>query len=808
MGASNRMSVIWYKVWSDLWNNKTRTLLAVLSIAAGVFAVGVAFGMADQMLSGMDAAHQAVFPSHINMYLQKPIDHDTAVRLKKISGVAGIEVANTVGVRYKRNPEDEWEFGRLVMRDNYKDQTYDVFQLKAGAWPEKNRYGIERLASQYFGIEIGDTVIFEVNGREKALAVTNKIRHPFVQPPQFGGPAYFFADAQGMERFGIEKGKFGQLRIRVEPYSEAFAREIASEIKHRLSKEHIGVAITFYQDPEKHWGRSIMEGINLVLQVLALVSLGASVVLILNTLMALVTEQIDQIGIIKAIGGTAGTIIKVYLTGLLVYGVLTLFIALPLGTVAAFIATGYFLNLFNIDYDVFQYSLRALILQTGAAIAVPLLAGLWPVLKGAGITVREAIASYGLGSGGFGDNWFDRLVEDFGQRFLSTPYATALGNMFRRKGRLILTQLVLIAAGTMFLAVMTLSSSIGLTLDNEFGRRNYDMAIFLADNERIDRAEGLVQSINGVEKAEVWFVHSASILEQGQRTNEAGIGGELTGIPAGSTMFKPLIVGGRWLRPDDDRAVVILKDMADDHHIELGDTIILDVGELGDDEWQVVGFYNSFLSGGIGANDPIYANQEAVFRATKKHNIGSDLYVRTNVHTPQYAAAMATQVKELFKANNMEANFSNTVYEFRQDLDTQFSLVIIMILVAAVIVALVGGIGLMGSLSISVVERTREIGVMRAIGGRSVTILGMFVMEGILQGLFSWVIVVPLSFVLGRLMSDALGQAMFGADLDYQYNFNAVIVWLVIILIVSILASMLPARSATRISVRESLAYQ
>jgi len=802
------MSVIWYKVWSDLWNNKTRTLLAVLSIAAGVFAVGVAFGMADQMLSGMDAAHQTVFPSHINMFLQNTIDRDTAVRLKKISGVADIEVANQVGLRYKINPEDEWEFGSLAMRDNYKDQTYDIFELKEGEWPEKNRYGIERLSSQYFGIEIGDTVIFEVDGREKALAITNKIRHPFVPPPDFGGQAYFFADAQGMERFGIEKGKFGQLMVRVEPYSEAFAQEIASEIKHRLSKEKVGVAITFYQDPEKHWGRSIMEGINLVLQMLALVSLGASVVLILNTLMALVTEQTDQIGIIKAIGGSAGTIIKIYLAGLLVYGMLTLFIALPLGAIAAFGATGYFLNLFNIDYDVFQFSSRALILQTGAAIAVPLLAGLWPVLKAAGITVREAIASYGLGSGAFGNNWFDRLVERFGRRFLSTPYATALGNMFRRKGRLILTQLVLIAAGAMFLAVMTLSSSISFTLDNEFGRRNYDVSISLEDNERIDRAVGLAQLANGVEKAEVWFVHGASILKQGQGTNEAGIGGQLTGIPAGSAMFRPLIVGGRWLRPDDERAVVILKDIADDHDIKLGDTIVLDVGELGDAEWQVVGFYNSILSGGIGASDPIYANQEAVFRATKKHNTGNSLYVRTRVHKPKYAAAMATQVKELFNAKNMEANFSSTVYEFRDDLDSQFSIVTVMLLVAAVIVGLVGGIGLMGSLSISVVERIREIGVMRAIGGRSGTILSMFVMEGILQGLFSWAIVVPLSFFLGKFMSNALGQAMFEADLDYQYNSQAVVVWLVIILIVSTLASVLPARSATRISVRESLAYQ
>jgi putative ABC transport system permease protein len=130
-----------------------------------------------------------------------------------------------------------------------------------------------------------------------------------------------------------------------------------------------------------------------------------------------------------------------------------------------------------------------------------------------------------------------------------------------------------------------------------------------------------------------------------------------------------------------------------------------------------------------------------------------------------------------------------------------------MLLALAIIVALVGGIGLMGSLSISVVERTREIGVMRAIGARSSTMMGMFVMEGILQGLLSWVISVPLSFAFGQSMAAALGQTMFDTDLDYLYNFEAVIIWLVIILVISTLASILPARNATRVSVRESLAY-
>ena len=165
------------------------------------------------------------------------------------------------------------------------------------------------------------------------------------------------------------------------------------------------------------------------------------------------------------------------------------------------------------------------------------------------------------------------------------------------------------------------------------------------------------------------------------------------------------------------------------------------------------------------------------------------------------------QLANIYTGRGMDVLFSLTANEDRVNAENQFSITTSMLLALAVIVAFVGGIGLMGSLSISVVERTREIGVMRAIGARSPTILGMFVMEGILQGVFSWAISVPISLVTGGWLANLLGQAMFDANLDYQYNLAAVGIWLVVIIIISTIASILPARSATTVSVRDSLAY-
>jgi putative ABC transport system permease protein len=760
--------------------------------------------MIDQLIPNLNRVHQSIEPANITMQLEQRIDQDTADRLENIDGLVGIEVQNELPVRYRLGPDEDWQPAGLTMRADYEEQSYNLLQLKAGEWPYRNNIGIDIRAAQYLGLEFGDKVIFELDGTDRALPVTGQIRHHFMTSPDFGDDPRFFVDAQGLERFGIPDGEFNQLLVKVEPYSEDFAREIASEIKSRLAKAGVGIAFTYYNKPDEHWGKQFFDGLNLILQLLAFVSLFMSVVLVYNTLSALITEQTNQIGVMKALGGQTGIITKIYLTGVLVYGLLALLISVPLGAFVAYSAARYFLDIFNIDHSTFQYSVHALGLQALAAIAVPLVAAMIPVIKGALITVREAIASYGL-NGNFGSSPLDRLVERLGRRFLSAPHAMALSNMFRRKGRLSLTQLVLIAAGTLFLIVMTLSNSITLTVDNELARRSYQSILLFEENQRLNRVVKMAESLAGVEQAELRFNEPVSLFKAGQRTKEAGVGARLIGIPGDSQMYRPLIVAGHWLQVGDGRVIVLNRETAEENDIRLGEVVTLDLGELGDRKWQVVGFYRMLSV--VPVPDNLYAPQEAIFKATPKFNIGRELLIRTKVDSATYTAAVTSQLKEMFEQRNRDIEDSQTIYEDRSFFDNFFAQYIPMLLALAVIMAIVGGIGLMGALSISVTERTKEIGVMRAIGAKTPVIMGMLILEGVLQGFASWLIAVPLSYFLGQPIAVLMGEAMFDIALDYQYNLQAMFIWLAMVVIISIMASVMPARNATAISVRESLAY-
>jgi putative ABC transport system permease protein len=134
-------------------------------------------------------------------------------------------------------------------------------------------------------------------------------------------------------------------------------------------------------------------------------------------------------------------------------------------------------------------------------------------------------------------------------------------------------------------------------------------------------------------------------------------------------------------------------------------------------------------------------------------------------------------------------------------------IIIKMLAAMAIIIALVGSIALSGVLSLGVRERTREIGVMRAIGASSRAVAGLFIGEGLILGLLSWFIALPLSLPAGYLMTQAMSAAL-GGEIVFHYTPIGALYWLGIITVLAITASWLPARGATRVSVRESLVYQ
>jgi putative ABC transport system permease protein len=126
----------------------------------------------------------------------------------------------------------------------------------------------------------------------------------------------------------------------------------------------------------------------------------------------------------------------------------------------------------------------------------------------------------------------------------------------------------------------------------------------------------------------------------------------------------------------------------------------------------------------------------------------------------------------------------------------------------AVLLGIVGGLGLAGTMTMNVVERSREIGVMRAIGASDAAILVMFLAEGLLIGLLAWGLGAALSLPVSRLLSDALGQVFVQRPLAFTVSVQGFLLWFIVVFWLAVVGSILPAWRAARTSVREVLAYE
>ncbi|MFI3190325.1 hypothetical protein BCS42_06225 [Crenothrix sp. D3] len=803
------MNSFWHKIRADLLAQKSRTLLAISSIAIGIFVVGTLLGMIDLQLSKMDSSHQLSQPSHISLILKTDADFAVAEQIKTLAGVADVDRLTQFTVRFKTTNNPDWQTGTAIIRPDYRVQHYDVMTLLSGQFPHDNAVAVERLSAKAAGLKAGDAIIFETETGEQAFTVDGVIRHPFVKPPPFGGQLHFFIAPESASIFAIKPNTFRQLLVQVsQPYSEEKARLIAGDIRAKLSALDIGVNATLLQNPEQHWGRPFFSGINLILTVMAWASLALSSVLILNTIAALITQQTDQIGIMKSIGARRLTIARLYLTEVFIVALLALVLAVPLSLAGAYFSSQWLLDLFNIEMDGFEYSTRTVYLMLAGGLVAPLLASWYPIWRGASMSVRQAIASYGLG-GDFASSRFDNWLEGNVFNALPTLYAVSLGNLFRRKARLLWTQMVLIIAGVLFILIISLITSVNLTLDNELARSQYNVRLGFSADQPSALIEELIRTVPQTTGLELWNRLPAELSRNEILLKQSGsLGVQIVALPVESVLYKPLIVAGRWFEPNDNNQKVLVLNAAtaELNGIQVGDSIKVNLLGRFNSDWQVIGLYRWFAGSGYNV-EPVYAPLSTVQTVTQRNQFSSFALLSAAITTVDEEKIVADALKQVFQNNHIKLDFYTTIakLEQRQFAKNQFRPITSMLLGLASLIASVGAIGLSGTLAIGVLQRTREIGVLRAIGASSAAIFKLFMLEGVFHGLMAWLISIPIAYFCAEPLSRKLGEIMLGIQLDFSFSWLAVWLWLAIIIVLVLLASYLPARHATRIIVRASL---
>ena len=791
------MSIGYRKILRDLWRSKGRTLLAVLSITIGVFAVGVVTGLNDFLPTNMTRSYRESNPAHLILYPNGMVDANVVRNLTHVTGVAATEGLIQFSARWRPDANTPWRDMTIYARTDYAQQQFDRVELLNGQWPEARTLVPEHTTPEYFNLPPSGSITLQINDREHTVAYAGTIRDLQIYPPAFGGNATFFASRELIERL-YGTGDFDVIKAQIPNFSQASAQDALQAIKQQLSKSNMSIGYSRIQDPGRHFNQDLVDSVTLILGVLAILSLALGLFLVINTISAIIAQQVPQIGVMKAVGAVTPQLLQLYLSGVAFYGVLALLIAVPLGGLLAYALSSMLLGLLNVPPEPFRFSTAAVTAQVGVGLLAPLLAGLWPVLMGVRVTVREAISSYGIGTS-YGRGLIDRLISHI--RGLPRPMALTLRNTFRRKGRVVLTQITLVTAGIVFMMVVSVNESFTSTLVSLFHNVGMDAYVYFNQNIRIEEAESILAAEPGVSQVEMRGSRTSTLLVH--KDDLAGERVHVYGVPPATKVFHPVITGGRWLLPQDDHALVLNEKLLDKLNVKLGDTLTLDMDTTGKHAWTIVGSIFD-LSGNQAT---AYVSRDVFLQDTANIDRASLGFIVMPQHDAAFQQQVANRLRADLEARGYHIGGAETAGQQMTSSQNQFGILVMLLMVMSALIALVGSIGLAGTLSINVLERRREIGVMRAIGASSFTVASLFVGEGLMLGLLAWLIAIPLSIPVGNLFAQAI-SGVIKFDVTYQFSWSGALTWLILIVILSTLGSMLPAIRATRVSVRESLAYE
>ncbi len=795
------MSPRWKKVMGDLRSSPIRTLLVVLSIFIGVFAVGAVLGTEAIVVREMNTQYRSANPANatISVPEENSFGIDFIRLIRTMDGVGAAEGRRSYGARVQV-PAGDWRDISVIAIDDFDTIQINRFQLIAGTSPPPQReILIERSGLELLALQVGDMLILErPDGRQRTLRIAGTVYDPTQAPAVFAGVRGYVTPVT-MEWLSGTSQNFNQLLIVSAENRDNFEHNqaVARTVYERLQRSGRDPSFPLVSDGQ-HPLNTFISAMVAILGAMGVMAVLLSGFLVTNTIAALLAQQTKQIGIMKSIGARSTQITLMYIVLVLCFGLVAMILAYPLAIIVARVFASAIATFFNFDLVDTGIPAYVILIQLTISLIVPLLAALYPVIRGTRLTVRDALDS-ASGSGYDGGNVIDRLFQRI--RGLPRPMLFALRNTFRRKGRVILTLLTLTLGGAIFISIFSVRDSLMLTLDNIIASLfNYDVAISFQRGYREELVINEAQRIPGVVAVEPWNISSTRRIRP-DNTESATI--TLWAVPPDSQMVRPTLIEGRWLLPGDQNAIVVSAGvLQNEPDVHVGDEIVLNIRGR-DTTWRVVGQVVT-----IGAVPWAYVSYDVYARVARQMGSVSSLYLQTEPRTGAMQDQVARVLEDHLSSLGVNVSGTETGARIRADNETFFNVLIAVLLGMALLIAVVGGLGLTGTMSLNVLERTREIGVMRAIGASDRTVLQVVMVEGIVLGLLSWLLGAAISFPASIFLSQQIGRLLFTFPLDFLFSIQGALIWLVVSLVLAAVASFFPAWNAARVTVRDVLAYE
>jgi len=847
----------------SLWARKVRALLTSFAVFLGVAFVAGSFVLTDTIFAAFDEIfEESLKGTSVVVTAENPVEQEngetptiSASLLPRVERTPGVREAAgaifSLGAFFTADNEKIGnkfapKFISSTLPENLESLTYVEGRMPRGP----GEASLQKATAEDADLKLGDRIKLISQGNLETFRLVG-LTQLGSGSASFGGASIAQVTLPVAQRLTHKQGRFDQISVAAEDgvSEDALKRRIAEKMP-------AGVRVETGQENADRASEEIQDDLGFLrifLLVFGFIAVFVGSFLIFNTFSITVAQRISEFGMLRTLGASRRQILSTVMVESVAIGLLGALLGIAGGFLIAKAINALFVA-FGIDLPTTGLVLesRTVIVSLLVGVVVTLVSSLIPALRSTRVPPIAALHSfrptptrkrrlaylalsvllgvaglamvlYGLfGSGsagtraglmGGGAVAIVFAVSLFSPR-LVPPLAVVAGwpleKLRRLTGRLarenaqrnpsrtavtaaaLMIGVALVAFVTVFAA--GLKSTVAQVVDENFAGglviQNTD-GFSPIPNGTAKAAEGvpgvqLVATIRGAE---------AKVLEKGKPGATTRV--NATSPDIGETLNVEWKKGGpKVLRDLSDGQAVVSDDFAGSNDLEVGDRFQLLTQTRARPSFEVVGEFDSKL----GVLGSVLVTQSVMARDfDQTQDLTDFVKVEDGANADQVQALLTTGVEAKFPV--AEVLDQQELKESREEQINQLVMLVYALLVFAILISL---FGIANTLALSIHERTRELGMLRAIGMSRRQVRTMIRYEAVITALIGGI----LGMVLGLIFAALIAQPLKDEGFTLSYPVGSLILIMVIAALAGVLAAIQPARRASRLDVLESLQYE